>query len=156
MRLEVLKDSLAGIAFVLIQVLLFQHLSILGATPDVLLLYLLWLALKYDRLQLVLYAAGLGLLQDALFDFWGIHMFSKVLLCFMIHGLIGRYTETRLLLWQVFVFILGAAFVHNIIFISMSSFVEAYSVGFAPVIFLLVSSLYTAAIGTALFIFKGN
>ncbi|MTI88412.1 MAG: rod shape-determining protein MreD [Balneolaceae bacterium] len=156
MSVGTLKNILAGIAFVLIQVLLFQHLSIFGATPDLLLIYLLWLALKYDRLHLVLIAAGLGLFQDALYDLWGLHMFSKTLLCFLIYRLISGYSEARLLLWQVFLSIIGAALIHNLIFLGLSSFIDAYTAAFNPIIFSLLGSLYTAVAGTILFVFKGR
>lgn len=156
MSKDIFRDLLVGLSFILAEVLIFQHLSFFGATPDPLLIYLLWLAMKYDRVKLVLMAAGLGLAQDALFDFWGLNMFSKTLLCFMVFNFLSRRNEGRLLLWQIFLMILLAAILHNVIFLGLASFIDAYTSGFAPIIFILVNSLYTALLGSMLFIFKGN
>jgi len=60
------------------------------------------------------------------------------------------------LVWQIFLVILISAFFHNLIFLGLSSFIEAYSQGFSPIIFLTLNSLYTATLGAMLFIFKGN
>ncbi|MEQ8523210.1 rod shape-determining protein MreD [Gracilimonas sp.] len=156
MSVETLKDFLIGLCFILAEVLIFQHLSLFGATPDPLLLYLLWLAMKYDRIKLVIFAAALGLIQDSLFDFWGLHMFAKTLMSFAFFNFVNSRKEGRLLLWQIFLVISVAAIFHNLIFLGLSSFIEAYTTGFIPIIFILGNSLYTALLGVMLFIFKGN
>jgi rod shape-determining protein MreD len=156
MNKETVKDLLVGLSFILLEVLIFQHLSFFGATPDPLLIFLLWLAMKYDRVQLVVITAVLAFFQDALFDFWGLNMFSKVLLMFFAYNFLNRQRESRLLVWQIFLVILISAFFHNLIFLGLSSFIEAYSQGFSPIIFLTLNSLYTATLGAMLFIFKGN
>ncbi|MDZ7807448.1 MAG: rod shape-determining protein MreD [Gracilimonas sp.] len=156
MNKETVKDLLIGLSFIFVEVLIFQHLSFFGATPDPLLIFLLWAAMKYDRVQLVIITAVLALFQDALFDFWGLNMFSKVLLMFFAYNFLNRQRESRLLVWQIFLVILITAFFHNLIFLGLSSFIEAYSSGFSPIIFLLLNSLYTATLGAMLFIFKGN
>lgn len=156
MTREIFKDILVGFSFVIVEVLIFQHLSFFGATPDPLLIYLLWLAMKYDRFKLVLFAAGLGFLQDAIFDFWGLHMFTKTLLCFLVYNFISRRKEGRLLFWQIFLVILVAALFHNLILFGLVSFIDAYAAGFSPIIFVVVNSLYTALLGSMLFIFTGN
>ncbi|MEX0721921.1 MAG: rod shape-determining protein MreD [Balneolaceae bacterium] len=156
MNATILKDFFIGLFFILLEVMIFQHLSFFGATPDPLLIYLLWLSLKYDRIKIVLFAAFLGLIQDAIFDYWGLYMFSKTLLFFMAYNFLNRRSESRLLLWQIFIVVFIAAFIHNSIFIGLSSFIESYAAGFIPIIFLLGNSLYTAALGSLLFIFKSN
>lgn len=150
------RDFIIGIFFILLEILIFQHLSFFGATPDPLFIYLLWLALRYDRLKLVVFAAALGLIQDGLFDFWGLNMFSKTLFCFMAYNILNRSSESRLLVWQVMLVIFAASVVHNGIFLSLSSFIDSYTAGYIPIIFLVGNSLYTAALGAMLFIFKGN
>lgn len=156
MTTETFKDFLVGLSFILAEVLIFQHLSFYGAAPDPLLIFLMWLAMKYDRVKLVVFAAILGLTQDALFDFWGLNMFSKTLLCFLVFNFVNRWKEGRLLIWQIFLALFGLAMLHNLIFLGLSSFIEAYTTGFIPIIFILGSSLYTALLGALLFIFKGN
>ncbi len=156
MSTETFKDFLVGLGFILAEVLIFQHLSFYGATPDPLLIYLMWLAMKYDRVKLVVFAAIFGLTQDALFDFWGLNMFSKTLLCFMAFNLVNRWKEGRLLIWQILIALFGLALFHNLIFLGLSSFIQAYTTGFIPIIFILGNSLYTALLGALLFIFKSN
>ncbi|WP_020402532.1 rod shape-determining protein MreD [Gracilimonas tropica] len=156
MSKETLTDLILGLVFIFAQVLIFQHLSILGTTPDLLLVYLLWLATKRNRGNLILQAGALGFVQDALFDFWGLNMFAKTLLCFMIFNFIERNKEGRLLIWQIFATIAVAAIFHNLIFLALSSFVEAYNTSYQPAIFVIGSGLYTAVVGSILFVFKGN
>ncbi|MEX0610053.1 MAG: rod shape-determining protein MreD [Balneolaceae bacterium] len=156
MNAAILRDFLIGLFFIFLEVVIFQHLSFFGASPDPLLIYLLWLALKYDRINIVLFAAALGLVQDALFDFWGLHMFTKTLLLFFTYNFLRRRSESRLLLWQVMIVVFIASFIHNGIFLSLSSFIDAYASGFMPIIFLIGNSLYTAALSGLFFIFKGN
>lgn len=156
MSAETLKDFLVGLSFVLAEVLIFQHLSLFGATPDPLIIFLLWLSMKYDRVKIVLFAAALGLLQDALFDFWGLNMFAKTLMCFFFFNFVYERKEGRLLIWQIFLVVLVASVFHNLIFLGLSSLIDAYTTGFSPIIFILVNSLYTAILGAMLFIFKGN
>ncbi len=156
MSVEIIKDFVVGLCFILLEVFIFQHLSLFGTTPDPLLIYLLWLAMRYDRVKLLLFAATLGLIQDALFDFWGLNMFSKTLICFLAFNFLNRRNESRMLLWQIFVITGIVSLIHNVIFVGLGTFIQAYSTGFAPIIFVLGKSLYTAALGTMLFIFKGD
>ncbi|MDR9415940.1 MAG: rod shape-determining protein MreD [Gracilimonas sp.] len=156
MNKELLKDLIIGIIFLLAELLIFQHLSIFGTTPDLLLIYLLWLAMKKDRFQLLILAAMLGFVQDALFDFWGLNMFSKTLVCLIAYNFIERNKEGRLLLWQIFAITGLFAVLHNVCFLGLSNFVDTYSSGFQPAIFVIGSSLYTAIVGSMLFIFKGS
>lgn len=156
MSSDTFKDLIIGLMFVLSEVLIFQHLNVFGVTPDLLLIYVLWLATKYERVKLILITALLAFIQDALFDFWGINVFSKTLLCFMLYNFISRNKEGRLLLWQIFAVLGIASVIHNVIFLGLSSFLDAYSTQFQPAIFVIGSSLYTATVGSMLFIFKGN
>lgn len=156
MSTDTYKDILIGFSFIIAEVLVFQHLSFFGATADPLLIFVLWIAMKYDRVKLVIMVAGLSLLQDALFDYWGLNMFSKTLLCFIAFNFLNRRKENRLLIWQIFLVIFIAAIFHNLIFLGLASIIDAYSTGFSPIIFILINSLYTALLGSMLFIFKGN
>lgn len=162
MSKETVKDLLVGVGFVLVEVLIFQHLSFFGITADPLLIFILWIALKYERFQLILITAVLAFLQDALFDYWGLNLFAKTLMIFVIYNFISRWRESRLLLWQIFVVVFLAALFHNLLFIglagvvNLASVINIYSVGLMPIIFVLGSSLYTALLGSMLFIFKGN
>lgn len=154
MNSQLVRHIAFGILFIILDVLFFQHLTLFGASIDSLLFYLLWIIQKYDRVQLILITASLALLQDALFDFWGIMMFAKTLTVFIIYNFIRRRSEAQLLLWQIFVIIFISALVHNIILFALTSFFTAYAVGYSPFSLIVGNSLYTAIIGLLIYIFK--
>ncbi len=156
MRSNVTKHIIVGIIFVLSHVLIFQYLTILGAFVDPVLVFVLWTALRYNRTEVLFFAAGFGLFQDALFDIWGINMFAKTLTTFLLYKIIARNSNVRLLTWQVFGFVWGAAILHNVFYMAFSNFLDTYTYGFSPIILLVGCSTYTAVIGTILFILKGD
>lgn len=156
MRNNLIKHIGIGIIFVLSQLLIFQYLSIFGTFVDPLLIFLLWIALRYKRHEVIFFAALLGLFQDALFDVWGLNMFAKTLTLFLVYKVISSNSEVRLLIWQVFGFIFVSAFIHNIFYLGFSSFLDAYDYSFSPIILLIGSSLYTALVGSILHILKGD
>ncbi len=143
-----------GLFFILLDVLFFQHLKIFGASIDPLLFFLLWLVQRYERTQLIIFTAVLALIQDALFDFWGIMMFCKTLTIFMVYNFVRRRSETQLLLWQIYLIILVSAFIHNIILFVLSSFFSAYAVSYSPIILIFGNSIYTALIGVLIYTFR--
>ncbi len=149
-----IKDFGIGVIFVIAQVLFFQHLSIFGTTADPVTFYLLWLVAKYDRPKLLFIAALLGLFQDAVFDFWGMYMFSKTLLVFLFYSFIKRRSEVQLIVWQIFLFILIAALVQNIIFMGLSSFFDAYASNYSPFLLIIGNAIYTAVVGSLIFVFR--
>lgn len=151
---QVIKDIGIGIIFVIAQVLFFQHLSIFGTTADPITFYLLWLIAKYDRPPLLFIAALFGLIQDAFFDFWGIYMFSKTLLVFLFYSFIKRKAEVQLIVWQIFIFIFIAALIHNIIFIGLSSLFDAYASSYSPFLLTIGNAVYTALVGSLIFVFR--
>lgn len=154
MSSQLIKDIGLGFIFVVAQVLFFQHLSIFGITADPITFYVLWLVARYSRPQLLLIAAFWGLLQDAFFDFWGMYMFSKTLMIFLSYNFIKKRSEAQSLLWQIFLFILLAALLHNIIFIGLSSFFGAYATSYNPVWFVIGNAIYTSIVGVLIFIFR--
>lgn len=156
MSTQFLKDLGIGLIFVISEVLFFQHLSILGTTADPILFYLLWLTARYERTQMLFMAATLGLLQDAFFDLWGLNMFSKTLLIFIIFNFVKRRSENQLILWQIFLVILLTAIIHNIIFVGLSSFFDAYANEHAIFLIITGNAIYTALVGALVYIFKDS
>lgn len=145
-----------GIGFVLLQIVIFRHLSISGAEPDVVLLFLLWLATRRDRTSCLLFAAGLGFLQDALLDLWGLHMFSKTLLIMVIYRFLPRQTETRLSIWQVFLTVLICSILHYLIFMSLGFLVETYATDAYFLTYWIGNSIYTAMIGSLIYLLSSD
>lgn len=154
MNSDQLKDWGVGIGFVFLQVVMFRHLEIFSTTPDLVLIYILWTITRKDRTTALFMAAGLGLLQDALLDLWGLNMFVKTLLTFVVYNFIPKSSDFKLLLGQIFLIVLIASFLHNLLFLSMSSLLDQYS---AELFFwrrLIGSSLYTAVVAAFIQLFR--
>lgn len=150
MRSGSLRLILLGFGVVVIQTILLRHLEIYGAEADLVLIFLLWACAKRERTKVLLFAATLGFLQDALTDLWGLHMFSKISTVFILHGYLTRISKTKFIFWQVFILILLATFLHNVIFYGVSLFSGLYTSG--PIVWslLLVSPVFTAIVGSFL------
>ena len=154
MNNHVWRDLLFGVIFVFLDVLFFSHLTVFGLQVDPLLFYILWLIPRYDRLPLLLITAVLAFLQDAAFDYWGMMMFSKTLLIFVIFNPVKARAENQLLIWQIFIFIFSAAIIHNLVFYMLASFFIAYAANFSPFILVLGNAIYTAIVGCLIYIFR--
>lgn len=154
MRSETIRDLFIGFLTVAVQVILFRHLKIYGAESDLVLIWLLSLSMRKSRTEMLLYAAFFGLLQDSLTDLWGLHTFSKTLLIFVSYGYLNKISENRFIIWQIFLVILAAATLHNLILAGLSGFVELYSSSVILWSILIGGSLYTAVIGSFLYLVK--
>ncbi len=149
-----IKLLISGLAVVLIQVMLLRHLQIFGAAPDLVLVFLLWLCTKYNRTTVLLYAAFLGLMQDALIDLWGIHMFSKTFMILILHTYLNRISKNKFIFWQVVVIVLIAALIHNLVFYGVTIYAELFTSGSQMLIRLLISAFYSALLGGFLHLVK--
>lgn len=150
MRSDHIRTLFLGLSMVGIQIVLLRHLKIFDAESDLVLLFIIWLCTKKSKTECLIYAGLLGFLQDAIIDLWGLNMFSKTLLVFILHGFLNRISENRTIFWEVFLVILGAAFLHNCIFLGVTLFSEAFASGFAMWSLLLASSVFTAVVGSFL------
>ena len=79
-----LRATLIGILCVLIQWLVLGRLQLWGAYADGVLLFIAWLAFIHGRRVGMIAGFLLGFLMDAVYDTWGIQMFVKTLLGFMV------------------------------------------------------------------------
>lgn len=154
MNSERIRDFGIGLGFIVIQIVLFRHLKVFQMQPDLVLIFLLWLMVRRDRTSVLILAAILGFTQDALLDLWGLNMFSKVLTAFIGYNLIPKSSEGRLLLGQVFLTVLIASLIHNLIFLGLSGIMELYS---AEIIFWrqwIGNGLYTAVVASFMQLFR--
>lgn len=150
-RTNNIRLVLIGLGFVVLQVVLLRHLQIFGAEPDLILVFLLWLCISKSRTTVLLFAAYLGFTQDALLDLWGIHLFSKTFMVFILHPTLNRISKNKFIFWQVLIIIFVSAFIHNTVFFGVTLFSELYSSGGTQLaVRLLISSLYTALLGAFL------
>ncbi|HKJ44469.1 MAG TPA: rod shape-determining protein MreD [Balneolales bacterium] len=154
MKSDFLKDLLLGIACIVIQIVIFRHLKIYGIQPDIVLLYVIWLMTRRDRTSVIIIAAILGFGQDALLNLWGLNMFAKTLVAFAGYNFMPKQAESRLLTSQVFILLFIIALFHNIIFIGLASFIKSYATGLFFWYFLIGGSLYTAIVGSIVYLFK--
>src|SRR6056297_2844570 len=127
MNFERFKNFGIGLGFLIVQIVLFRHLKIMQVQPDLLLIFLVWYMTQKDRTSALLMAAGLGFLQDALLDLWGLNMFVKTLLVFISYNFIPKGGKKRLLIGQVFLAIAIAALLHNLIFLGLNAIIQNYT-----------------------------
>lgn len=150
MRSDILRYVLLGIGAVAIQVILLRHLTVFNAQSDLVFLFTLWVCTKRSKTEVILLTAFVAFFQDALTDLWGLNLFTKVLTVFILHNFLARSSENQFLFWQIFLAVLGASFLHNIIFYIVSSLTGTYASEFVVVSLLLVSSIFTAVLGSFL------
>lgn len=147
---DILRYILLGIGAVAIQVILLRHLTVFDAQSDLVLIFTLWICTKRSKTDVLLLTAFVAFFQDALTDLWGLHLFTKVLTVFVLHNFLNRTSENQFLVWQIFLIVLGASFLHNIIFYIVSSLTGTYASEFVVVSLLLVSTVFTALLGSFL------
>ena len=156
MNPERLKNIGLGIGFLLLQVLLFRHLKIYQVQPDLVLIFLVWYMAKKDRTSALIMAASFGFLQDALLDLWGLNMFTKTLLTFIGFNFVPKGSKKRLLVGQVFLTMLIASMLHNLIFLGLNALIQNYSAEFYFWRHLFGNSLYTAVVASFIQLFRTN
>lgn len=155
MNPERFKNFGIGLGLLLIQIMLFRHLKIMQVQPDLILIFLVWYMAGKNRTAALLMAAGLGFLQDAILDLWGLNMFSKTLLVFISYNFIPKGPK-RLLIGQIFLTIFIVAVVHNLIFLGLNALIENYT---GEIFFwrhLIGSSIYTAFVASFIQLFRTN
>ena len=156
MRSDILKFILLGLGAVAVQIVLLRHLTIYNAQSDLVLLYVLWICTKKSKTEVLLLSAFVAILQDAFTDLWGLHLFTKVFTVFVLHNFLNRTSENQFLIWQIFLIVLGASFLHNIIFYIVSSFTGTYASEYVVISLLLVSTLFTAVLGSFLHLVRSR
>jgi rod shape-determining protein MreD len=147
---------LIGLGIVGVQTVLLRHLEIFGSEADLVLVFLLWICAKRSKTEALLFSAFFGFAQDALTDLWGLHLFSKTLLVFILHNYLNRISKTGFIFWQVFLLILGSALIHNLIFYGVSMFSGLYTSVGVFWHFLLFSSVFTAILGSFLYLVRDD
>lgn len=154
MKSDFVKDLLIGLACVVLQIVIFQHLKIYSIQADIVLIYIIWLMTQRDRTSVIIIAAILGFTHDALMDLWGLNLFANTLVAFLGYNYMPKQVESRLLTTQVFLLILIVTLFHNIIFLGLASFVNSYAASLYFWYYLIGGSLYTAFVGSIVYLFK--
>jgi rod shape-determining protein MreD len=138
----------------LLQWLIVGRLRIYGSYPDAVLLFLAWYALREGRQRGTLTGAGLGLAMDVIYGTWGIHMFVKTLISF----LVGRFAveeHTPLIIrpQQALLGSLVVALLHNGLLVALVALQTQATTSFLLYGLWLGSAIYTAVVGGGVALF---
>lgn len=115
-----LRAALVGLACVALQWLVLGRLQLWGAYPDCVLLYIAWLGFTHGRRVGMVSGFSLGFLMDAIYGTWGIQMFVKTLLGFMV-GLFQANDRDTFIVRPQQAFLVGLfiALLHNGLFVAL-------------------------------------
>ncbi len=153
MRGELVRDILWGFLFLFLQLAIFRHLSIFGMQIDAVLIYCLFQINRRNRATAILLCAFFGLMQDVFLDLWGLNLFSKTLTAYILTFFVRVTEEVRMPTIQVFLAVLLATILHNLVFLGVAYFSERYAIQVFFWQHLFGSSLYTAVVATLLHLF---
>ena len=145
-----LRNILIGIGVLLVQWLVVGRLQLWGAYADIVLILLTIQSLRYGRLigSISGFVMGLGL--DMLYGTWGIQMFVKTLVGFLI-GLFtsNERSSTYLTPSQAFIGMLVISLLHNGLVVVFHALVSGTRNLFMIFALWIGSSIYTAIFATA-------
>ena len=151
----VVRRALVGLLIVALQWLILGRLQLWGAYPDIVLLYVAWLALRHGRLAGSVTGFGLGFLMDAIYGTWGLHMIAKTLVGFLVGLFPANERETLLIMpQQAFIGTLVIALVHNGLLVLMIALQSGVRTEFLIWALWLGSALYTSILGTIASLFN--
>ncbi len=147
MSRQLLRHSLYMVPVLLLQWLILGRLTLWGAYPDAVLLYLAWYALHHGRMAGATMGFFSGLVLDVLYGTWGIQALVKTITGFILGMFPSPDEEIRILPPQAFLgsFMLGLF--HNGLLILLYALQSGGHTRFLLFGLWLGSSLYTACIG---------
>ena len=149
------RRILIGALVVALQWFVLGRLQIWGAFPDIVLLYVAWLGLRHGRLGGSVAGFATGLAMDAIYGTWGIHMFVKTLVGFLVGLFPASERETLLILpQQAFLGALVIALLHNGLLVALMALQSGTRTTFLITVLWLGSSLYTSLVGTLAALFN--
>ncbi|MDI6401740.1 rod shape-determining protein MreD [Balneolaceae bacterium ANBcel3] len=153
-RKEQLIYGILGLSGVLLQVLIFNHLSFGEIRPDLPLVLLIWVISTQKRTTALVFAAFTGLLFDFFMDLWGLHLMAKTATTWLVYRFTPRIEETKLVFSQVFLLIFAISFIHHLIFLLSSLFTQVYQAEHMFLEYLIGCSFLTAIIGSIIYILR--
>jgi hypothetical protein len=151
-----IKKILIGCMILLSQVVVFRHLNVFGAEPDMVMIFVLWLMAFSSRTSSILITAVFALSQDILLDMWGLNLFAKVLSVMIFYTMIPKEDDLRPQILQVFLTILVVVFFNNVVMMGLSVFSESLTSGARFMHILIGNTLFTTFLGTFLYILRND
>ena len=143
----VLRQVLLGLGVVLLQWLVFGRLRLWGAYPDVVLLFVAWVGLRYGRVSGTVAGFLSGLLMDILYGTWGIQMFVKTVMGFLVGLFESEGSEgPRIGPIQTGLGALGLALIHNGLFVVFLALANATRAPALITALWIGSAIYTALV----------
>ncbi len=156
MKSELLKFGIIGLSAVILQMLIFNHLSYGPIQADFTLIILVWVIATNNRTTALLFAAFIGILTDFFLDYWGLNLLSKVLTTLIVYSFIPRIEQSKLFFTQVFLILFLVSLTHNLFFLLTAFFAQIYHADLVFFQILFGSSLMTALTGSIIYILRDN
>jgi rod shape-determining protein MreD len=146
---QFVRTFLLGVAVFLLQWLILGRLTLWGAYPDAVLLFVAWLGIRKGRKWGAVGGFFFGFLLDVVYDTWGMHMLVKTLIGFLM-GLFPTSEREGLLILprQALLGGLVIALVHNGILVTLLALQAGARNAFLVTGLWIGSALYTAVLGT--------
>lgn len=152
---SLVRQALVGLLLVALQWLVLGRLRLWGTYPDAVLLFVAWMGLRNGRQAGAVSGFAGGFLLDVIYDSWGIHMFVKTLVGFLVGLFPANERETLLILpQQAFIGSLVIALLHNGLLVLLLALEAGTRNSFMITGLWLGSALYTAGIGTLASLFN--
>ncbi|HAY36006.1 MAG: rod shape-determining protein MreD [Bacteroidetes Order II. Incertae sedis bacterium] len=144
-----IRTFFLGLGVFLLQWLILGRLTLWGAFPDAVLLFVAWLGVRKGRQWGALGGFFFGFLLDAVYGTWGMHMLVKTMIGFLM-GLFPSSEREGLLILPRQALLGGfvIALVHNGIFVTMLALQAGARNTFLVTGLWIGSALYTAFIST--------
>lgn len=151
------RQGLAGLLIFILQWLVLGRLRLWGAYPDAVLLFVAWMGLRNGRQAGSIAGFTGGLLMDVVYGTWGIHMFVKTLVGFLVGLFPANERETLLILpQQAFIGSLVIALLHNGLLVLFLALEAGTRNTFMISGLWLGSAFYTTAVGTIASLFNSR
>jgi rod shape-determining protein MreD len=154
---SLIRQAVAGLLVVALQWLVLGRLRLWGAYPDAVLLFVAWVGVRNGRGAGAVAGFAGGLMMDVIYGTWGIHMFVKTLVGFLVGLFPANERETLLILpQQAFLGSLVIALIHNGLLVLLLALDAGTRNTFMITGLWLGSAVYTAAVGTLASLFNSR
>ncbi len=143
-----LRSAVVVLVLLLVQTTFIPYLSILGYAPDILLPWLVYVALRRGQLEATLYGFGVGFLQDmTATQFLGLAALSKTISCFVIGYFFNENTAIQTLgSYRYVLIVMLCSFIHDAIYYAIFFLGVEGSLVIHTLQFSIASSIYTGVV----------
>jgi rod shape-determining protein MreD len=137
-----------GLVLIIVQVLVSRIISIAGASPDFVLIFIVWLTVREGQFAGVVSGFALGLVLDIFSSgILGAHALSKTIACFLLGFFFDAdMSEQRIRNWPFLVMTLGTAIVNNALYFFIYTRGSEISFGEFAFRYGALGALYTTVI----------